>query len=313
MAKTNYLNNRDLLKEIHKSKVSYCYFVDQKYSDYDVIVANLNEVTSNLIKESLQTKADRLTKEKKLKLKEQGLKTAVEPVTVSELAVEDLVIRVMTYEHIPINELYKLKMQEMPEGELPVKKRESDQYVKLNFPAFKHYILDEFSVNRLGNYKDMTFKEVGRSHWKNGLHNGEFCLFHGKMTNKLVMMLMKLVERYSYRSNWRGYTYVEEMKGQALLQLSQIGLQFNEARGSNPFAYYTETMNNSFTRILNMEKKHQNIRDDLLIAAGSAPSMTRQLANEDDMRRDEHIDHATTGESTTPSTEKKRGRGRKKL
>jgi hypothetical protein len=66
------------------------------------------------------------------------------------------------------------------------------------------------------------------------------------------------------------------MKGQAILQLSQIGLQFDESKSDNPFAYYTAAVTNSFTRILNVEKKSQNIRDDLLEDAGLTPSMTRQ-------------------------------------
>ena len=64
------------------------------------------------------------------------------------------------------------------------------------------------------------------------------------------------------RSNWRGYTYVDEMRSHALLQLSQIGLQFNELKSENPFAYYTAAVTNSFTRVLNLEKRNQNIRDD---------------------------------------------------
>jgi hypothetical protein len=66
------------------------------------------------------------------------------------------------------------------------------------------------------------------------------------------------------------------MKGQALLQLSQIGLQFDESKSSNPFAYFTATITNSFTRILNIEKKMQNIRDDILEINGLNPSYTRQ-------------------------------------
>jgi hypothetical protein len=89
---------------------------------------------------------------------------------------------------------------------------------------------------------------------------------------------MKLCERYATRSNWRGYTYNEEMRGQALLQLSQIGLQFDESKSQNPFAYYTAAITNSFTRILNLEKKNQNIRDDMLEQAGLNPSWTRQNA-----------------------------------
>ena len=98
-------------------------------------------------------------------------------------------------------------------------------------------------------------------------------------------MFMKLVERYGHRGNWRGYTYLDEMKNQALLQLSQIGLQFDESRSDtpNPFAYYTAAITNSFTRVLNIEKKNQNIRDDLLTMHGATPSYTRQTEN--DMKR----------------------------
>ena len=64
----------------------------------------------------------------------------------------------------------------------------------------------------------------------------------------------------------------------ALLQLSQIGLQFDESKSQNPFAYYTAAITNSFTRILNIEKKNQNIRDDILEMNGLNPSWTRQNA-----------------------------------
>ena len=86
---------------------------------------------------------------------------------------------------------------------------------------------------------------------------------------------MKLCERYATRSNWRGYTYNDEMRSTALLQLAQIGLQFDESKSQNPFAYYTAAITNSFTRVLNLEKKNQIIRDDILEEAGLMPSFTR--------------------------------------
>ena len=70
------------------------------------------------------------------------------------------------------------------------------------------------------------------------------------------------------------------MQGQALLQLSQIGLRFNELKSQNPFAYYTAAVTNSFTRVLNIEKKMQNMRDDILESNGMTPSWTRQYDNE---------------------------------
>ena len=101
------------------------------------------------------------------------------------------------------------------------------------------------------------------------------------MTNELAKMYMKLVERYGTRGNWRGYTYNDEMQASALLQLSQIGLQFDESKSQNPFAYYTAAITNSFTRVLNLEKKGQNIRDDILEQHGLNPSYTRQIKNEE--------------------------------
>jgi hypothetical protein len=89
-------------------------------------------------------------------------------------------------------------------------------------------------------------------------------------------MFIKLCERYATRGNVRGYTYNDEMRGQAILQLTQIGLQFDESKSNNPFAYYTAAVTNSFVRIINIEKRNQNIRDDILEMNGMNPSWTRQ-------------------------------------
>jgi len=141
----------------------------------------------------------------------------------------------------------------------------------VNFPPFFHYRLTEDRVPYV----------VGKSHWQGDLDTGHYSRDHGDMTRRLAEMFMKLCERYATRSNWRGYTYNEEMRGQALLQLSQIGLQFDESKSQNPFAYYTAAITNSFTRILNIEKKSQNIRDDILEMNGLNPSWTRQYADAD--------------------------------
>ena len=140
------------------------------------------------------------------------------------------------------------------------------KYVKVNFPPFYHYKIDDNSQPFV----------VGKSHWKGDIVNGHFSKDHGTLTSKLALMFMKLCERYATRSNWRGYTYNDEMRSQALLQLSQIGLQFDESKSSNPFAYYTAAITNSFTRVLNIEKRNQNLRDDILEMNNLNPSYTRQ-------------------------------------
>jgi hypothetical protein len=257
-----YLTNKDLLREIHKSKMTYCWTRDDQYADYDLIVESLEDITPELVNEAKQARAARLQKQAhdaEVKLWEKGLtgkKTkpraadfAIDPATIND---HDIVIRVMTFDHIP-----KESRKNKP-------KSEADHHSKCNFPPYKHYA-----------YIDNELTEVARSHWEGGLDNGHFSTTHGQTTNRLASMYIKLCERYSMRSNWRGYTYVDEMRGQALLQLTQIGLQFNEAKSQNPFAYYTAAINNSFTRVLNLEKRSQNIRDDLLEKEGLAPSFTR--------------------------------------
>ena len=121
---------------------------------------------------------------------------------------------------------------------------------------------------------------MGKSHWQGSLDKGKFNKDHGQITNTLARMYIKLCERYATRGNVRGYTYNDEMRAQAILQLTQIGLQFNEAKSNNPFAYFTAAVTNSFVRIINIEKRNQNIRDDMLEMNGMNPSYSRTGAGE---------------------------------
>lgn len=175
------------------------------------------------------------------------------------IAKTEIIIRIMTYDHIPL-----------APGRKKTTKTRADSHEKVNFPPFQHW---KFNDND-------ELVCVGKSHWMGGIKTGKFNKEHGRITENLGRMFIKLSERYAQRSNWRGYTYIDEMKGQAILQLSQIGLQFDESKSENPFAYYTAAVTNSFTRILNLEKKNQNIRDDLLEEAGLTPSLTRQNYHE---------------------------------
>ena len=106
------------------------------------------------------------------------------------------------------------------------------------------------------------------------LSNGKFNCEHGKITNKLGHMFLKLVERYSHRANWRGYTYVDEMRGQALVQLSYIGLQFNEMKSDNPFAYFTQIVYYAFLRRIQKEKRQMDIRTKIIERSGFEEVMT---------------------------------------
>ena len=262
MKRVKYLNNRDLLAQIHASKNTYCSYVNKEDSQYDIIVPNLKKINANAIAQARKARSKRLTQQAWEEAKASGLKKIkLSDYTVSTRKIDktDLVFRVMMFDHIPMD----AERKKNP-------KSTADHHSKVNFPPFQHYRLD--SKGKL--------KCVGKSHWIGGMGNGYFSCDHGKITNSLAMMFMKLCERYGTRANWRGYTYNDEMQSQALMQLSQIGLQFDESKSENPFAYYTAAITNSFTRILNIEKKNQSIRDDLLEMNNMMPSYTRQGEND---------------------------------
>tara|TARA_R110000782_G_scaffold2368_1_gene9361 strand:- start:201 stop:1043 length:843 start_codon:yes stop_codon:yes gene_type:complete len=263
----NYLNNRDLLKEIHLSKNTYSSFVADGDDVYDIILPNVEKINIRTIAQAKRNQADRLQKiaYEAARAEGQKVKQADFAVDWKKIDKQDVVFRVMTHDHIPLHP-----------GRKKNPKTVADHHIQCNFPPFQHFRLDDDDVAVC----------VGKSHWEGGLENGNFSKAHGRTTNKLARMYMKLCERYGTRSNWRGYTYNDEMRSQALLQLTQIGLQFDESKSENLFAYYTAAITNSFTRVLNLEKKNQSIRDDILENAGLNPSYTRQTENEIQARKD---------------------------
>lgn len=257
MKKRNYLNNKDILKEIHKSKNTFCSYVDNDYAQFDIILPDVEKINIRTIAEAKRNKAKRLSTEayERRKMAGEQVKQAQCEVDYKSITKEELIFRVMTFDHIP----------DEP-GRKKTPKTVADTKTKLNFPPFVHYKFDDKGELQL----------VGKSHWEGGMENGGFSKSHGKATNNLAMMWMKLCDRYATRGNVRGYTYNDEMRGQAILQLAQIGLQFDESKSQNPFAYYTAAVTNSFVRVINIEKRNQNIRDDILEMNDLNPSYTRQ-------------------------------------
>lgn len=317
---TNYLNNRDMLKNIHLSKASYTWYIDgtwrdTNYLNYDIILCDdrtfedsiqklilqkinkylleSGEKRTSSIKESykkmltdedyeeiydkivlfegdIESNKDLLRKVRlhhyNRKLYEQGKKRVsdIDDETLNSIPVEDLVVRVFTYKHI----------EDKPEEEIKKRKTVADEKTKLNFPPYMHY-----------GYYNGKFQCVAKSHHDK---NENFSIHHGNINDKLALAFIKLCARYASRYNWRGYSYSDDMQGKALVQLTSVGLQFNELFSSNPFSYYTSTIKHSFTVVLNEEKHMQEIRDDLLVDNDQSPSWTKQL--ESDMSRTEHWD-----------------------
>ena len=257
MRKVNYLNNRDLLAEIHKSKNTFCSYTDDDFNQFDIILPTIEKVNIRTIAEAKRNRAKRIGQKAYEQRKANGekIKQSECEIDYKKINKTDVIFRILTYDHIPDDKGRKKKPKTV-----------ADTKEKLNFPPFQHYKFNEAN--------DLVC--IGKSHWVGGMDNGYFDKTCGQATEKLAMMWMKLCERYATRGNVRGYTYNDEMKGQAILQLAQIGLQFDESKSNNPFAYYTAAVTNSFVRIINIEKRNQNIRDDILEMNHMNPSFTRQ-------------------------------------
>ena len=280
----NYLNNRDILKEIHSSKNTYCHFTDPEVHRYDMIVDIPQAPLDESLAYAFRPESIQLAKENRaIRLsQEAGVKDSVKA---ADILTTDLVFRVMTWTHVPVapkqprktvkkktaKDIFEFEEADPDEKfadlEDNVTKAEVDDmvHVKVNFPPFQHYKIDQ----------NNTFFCVGKSHWQGDLESGVFNKDHGQATNKLARMYIMMCEKYAMKYNWRGYTYRDEMQNSAILQLTYVGLRFNEAKSANPFAFYTAVITNSFCRVLNTEKRNQNIRDDILEINGLNPSWSR--------------------------------------
>lgn len=290
-----FLKNSNLLEEIHKSKITYCCYENELYTDYDVICEDYSLVTPNVISKFFTKNSDR----------------------------EYIIVRVMTSEHISeyIGDVTKLNLQDIkmsPFKHFYISREDFQQVYKKHIYCIedienhnnkilllKEEIKDNnknIRFNKLNKdlqipYKEFNqqcnleitklvtkikeltsgfsidiknvMKEVLRSHWKGKtIESGEYCITHGNLTYSLVRMLMMLVDQFAKSGNWSGYTYLEDMKSSALVQLCDVALKFEESKSNNAFAYLTQIASMKFTATLNGEKTQSRIKSQLLQSIG---------------------------------------------
>ena len=142
--KVNYLNNKDLLKEIHLSKNTYCSFLDPKNDhQYDLILPAVTKINQKTIAEARRNRAARLTKETGSEVNEKKIPNT------------DLVFRVMTWEHIPmapkklpkaaakkkrtVEDILGLEVDDMVDDVVDAEPVGDPTHVRVNFPPFWHY------------------------------------------------------------------------------------------------------------------------------------------------------------------------------
>ncbi len=133
--KIKYLNNRDLLAEIHKSKCSYSSFTKPEYHQYDLILTDIDKINIRTIADAKRNRAKRQGLEAFVKARLDGdKKIKLSEVTpdYKTVAKTDVVIRIMTFDHIPL-----------APGRKKTTKTTADSHDKVNFPPFQHWKFDD--------------------------------------------------------------------------------------------------------------------------------------------------------------------------
>ena len=105
MRKRKYLSNRDILAEIHKSKTKYCSYLDESFNQFDIILPNIERINFRTIAQAKRNRAARLSRdayEETYMSGDTSVKQAEFLIDWKKILKTDLIFRIMTFDHIPL-------------------------------------------------------------------------------------------------------------------------------------------------------------------------------------------------------------------
>lgn len=304
--KRYFLKNSNLLEEVHKSKLTYCCYEKPEYGQYDIICEDYNLITPNIMNDFFKKNSNSsyiiirvMTNEHVLPYCKNG------KVNLQELKMSPFKHFLIdkddfekTFENFGSN-LNKIDELNLKISNLKEKIKDNNRNIRLNqqtkdkqIPFKENNKLCKENIENLTNeIKKLseTFstdilkdaKEVLRSHWKGDtIESGHFDISQGRLSDGLVYMIIMLVDQFAKSGNWSGYTYLDDMKGSALVHLCDVALKFEESKSNNVFSYLTQVASNKFTATLNSEKTQRRIKSKLMQEIGYNPTFNEQLEEE---------------------------------
>lgn len=117
------------------------------------------------------------------------------------------------------------------------------------------------------------------------------------LSNQLAKYLHMIAEKYSFSPSFANYSFREDMVAVAVLNLCANWYKFNPEKSDNPFSFYTTACFRSFLQYLADEKKHREIKDKLLVDAGSNPSFSFQERTRNGTNHDDNAFRSTAGDA----------------
>lgn len=85
------------------------------------------------------------------------------------------------------------------------------------------------------------------------------------MPRYIAESIIKICTRLSYKPNFFGYSYVDEMRLDAIENCSRTAKNFNPAKSTFPFSFFTTIAYHAFLRRIEKEKRESYIKSRMMI------------------------------------------------
>jgi len=85
-----------------------------------------------------------------------------------------------------------------------------------------------------------------------------------KLTEYIASCFLKIATKYASRPNFSGYTYKEDMIGEAVYICLRYAHNFNPEKSNNAFSYFTQYCHNTFIQFIGKEKKFADFKFELV-------------------------------------------------
>ena len=83
----------------------------------------------------------------------------------------------------------------------------------------------------------------------------------GVWSERMGEMVLLIASNYATKGNFAGYTWIEDMIGEAVLTCFKYMKNFDRTKSSNPFAYITQICRNAFINYIKKQQRHSVIKD----------------------------------------------------
>ena len=125
------------------------------------------------------------------------------------------------------------------------------------------------------------------------------------VTNYIGECFLKIANHLSYRPNIINYTYRDDMISDGIENCLQYMNNFDPAKSTNPFAYFTQIIYYAFIRRIQKEKKQTLVKQKLIANAG-VENIMDQLEGDDSQYRSQLLDFLQRNQKIEePVTKKK--------